>query len=92
MPVTVSRKNAAIVCGPSSWITSSRFAERELHGVPAALDAVIRIGNVDDARNARLCSPAPRIAGQRDRAGGAAVVRAVAREDLVTARCTSARS
>ena len=28
--------------------------EREIHRVPAALDAVIRIRNVDDARNARL--------------------------------------
>ena len=52
-------------------------------GVRTALDAVIRMRHVDDARHARLHRPAARIAGHRQAAGGAAVIRAVAREDLV---------
>ena len=45
----------------------------------------MRVEHVDDARHARFGGPAARIAGQRHRAGGAAVIRAVAREDLVAA-------
>src|SRR5258708_14866429 len=37
-----------------------------------------------DTRNARLRGPASRIAGERDAAGRGAVVRAIARENLVT--------
>ena len=48
-------------------------------------DAVIRVGHVHDARACRLGGPAPRIAGERDRAGGRAVIRAVPREDLLAA-------
>ena len=64
---------------------SSSMASDCCRGVPAARHAVIRIEDVDDARHARLGAPAPRIAGQRHRAVRAAVIRAVAREDLVAA-------
>ena len=57
--------------------------QRVVDRVPSALNAVIRIGHVHDAGDAWLGGPAPRIAGERDRAGGRAVIRAVAREDLV---------
>ncbi len=75
--------NPAIVSGPSSWIVSSRFAQRQVGRIPAALDAVVGIEHVDHARNARLGGPAPRVAGQGDRPGGAAVIRPVAGHDLV---------
>ena len=60
-------------------------ARRQDGGVPAARHAVVRVEHVHDAGHARLGAPAPRIAGQRHRAVRAAVVRAVAREDLVPA-------
>ena len=44
VPVTGSRMNAAIVCGPSSWITSSRSRERLADGRP------IRAGRRDTGR------------------------------------------
>ena len=50
---------------------------------PAAI--AVRIEHADDAGDARLGGPAARVAGQRDRAGGGAVVRAVARDDLLAA-------
>ena len=62
------------------------IGERGLGRVPAALHAVVRIHDVHDAGDAWLGGPPARIAGQRDRTGGAAVIRAVAREDLVPAR------
>ena len=46
---------------------------------------MIRVEHVDDAGHARLGAPAPRVAGQRHRAVRAAVIRAVARQDLVAA-------
>ena len=51
--------------------------------VPAPFDAVVRIEKMDHARHPRFVGPAPGIAGQRAGAGGRAVIRAVAREDLV---------
>src|SRR4029450_10009988 len=56
------------------------------HILPSAFHAVPRVEEMDDARYARLGRPAPRIAGQSNGAGGAAMVRAVAREYLVSAR------
>jgi hypothetical protein len=72
----------------SAALRADHFFEHRaapLGGVPAALDAVIRIEHVDDAGHARLGaqrrgSPVSVIA-----AGGAAVIRAIAREDLVAA-------
>src|SRR5436305_9491587 len=51
--------------------------ERDLRRVPAALDAVIRIENVHDARHAGLRRPAAWIARERNRAGRAAMIRTV---------------
>src|SRR5262249_62262116 len=45
----------------------------------------VRIEHADDAWDPRLRRPAPRVAGERDRARGRAVVRAVAGDDLVAA-------
>ena len=44
---------------------------------------LVRIEEADDARHARLVRPAARIAGQRDRAGRRAVIRAIADHDLL---------
>ena len=85
MPVTGSRKNAAILSRPFELDRLLDARERDVGRVPAPLDAVIRIEHVDDARHAGLGGPAPRIAGQHHRAGGAAVVRAVERQHLVAA-------
>ena len=49
------------------------------------LSPAVEIRDADDARDAGLGGPAPRIAGQRDGPGGAAVVGAVADGDLVAA-------
>ena len=51
--------------------------------VPAALDPVVRVEHVDHARHARLGRPAPGIAGEHHAAGGGAVIRAIAGQDLV---------
>ena len=45
----------------------------------------VRAPELDDARNARLAAPSPRIAGHRDRPAGRAVIAAVRREHLVPA-------
>ena len=50
--------------------------------IPAAFDAVVGVEDVDDARQRRL-RPASWIAGRRDRGGRAAVVRTIARENLL---------
>ena len=83
VPVTVSRMKAAIVFGPSSWMTSSRLVEGLLGRVPAALDSVVRIHDAHHAGDAGLGRPAPRVAGQADCPCGSAVVRPVTGEDLV---------
>src|SRR5205807_691479 len=48
------------------------------------IDAMVKLGNPKDSRDARLGSPAARVAGQRERARGAAVIRAITRADFVT--------
>ena len=73
----------AIVCAPFELNDFFEIGERVGRGVPAALHAVIRIQDVDDARQSRFGRPPPRIAGQRDRTGRPAVVRAIERQDLV---------
>ena len=75
----------AIVLGAFELDDLFELRQRVVSRVPAALNAVIRIENVDDAGDAGLGRPAARIAGQRDRARRAAVIRAIAREDLVAA-------
>jgi len=60
--------------------------QRLLRRVPAALDAVIGIEHVDDAGDARLRRPAPRVARERDAPAGRAVVRAVPRQNLLPSR------
>ena len=57
--------------------------ERSFGRFPSALDAMIRIEHVNDARNARLGGPSAGIAGKSHRSGGCTVIGAVAREDLV---------
>ena len=64
---------------------SSSSRQRLGAAVGTALHAVIRVRHVNDAGHARLHRPAPRIAGGRQRRAGAAVVRAVARQNLVAA-------
>ena len=59
--------------------------ERVGCGVPAARHAMVRVEHVHDAGHAGLGAPAPGVAGQRHRAMRSAVVRTVAREDLVPA-------
>ena len=58
--------------------------QRRRRVVPAARHAVIRVEHVHDAGHRRL-APAARIAGGGNRRRGAAVVRAVARQDLLAA-------
>src|SRR5208282_4169236 len=50
---------------------------------PAALDAMIRIEHMNDARNARLRGPSARIAGKTHRPSGCAMIRTITRQDLV---------
>src|SRR6202050_4921388 len=57
--------------------------QRRFSRFPSALDAVIRIQHMNHARNARLRGPSPRIAGKAHRSSGRAVIRALARHDLV---------
>ena len=66
-------------------------AQRLLGRIPPALDAVIRVEHVDEPACGRL-APASRIAGRGDRAGRAAVVRAIAGQDLLPAGVQRARS
>ena len=60
--------------------------ERLFRRVPAALDAVIRVQDVDDPRDARLGRPAAWIACEHDAAGRRAVIGPVAGENLVAPR------
>ncbi len=86
VPVTVSRKNAAIVPGPSSWIVSSRSASAVSASSCGRCGPWYGIEHVHDAGHRGLVRPATRIAGERHHAGGRPVVRAVARHDLVPSR------
>ena len=52
-------------------------------GVSRGTAVRVRVEHAHDTRDARLRGPAARVAGERDRAGGCTVVRAVARDDLV---------
>jgi hypothetical protein len=62
------------------------IGERVAHVLPAAAaQAAPRVLDVHHAGRPRLRRPAPRVAGERDRGAGGAVVRAVARQDLVAA-------
>ena len=60
------------------------IAQRFLGRIPPAFDAVIRVEHVHEARQRRL-APAPRLAGRGDRRGRAAVIRAIAGQDLLPA-------
>src|SRR4029077_2495101 len=51
--------------------------------VPRRTAVRIGVEHAHHTRDAGLCGPAARVAGERDRAGGRTVVRAVARDDLV---------
>ena len=86
VPVTVSRKNAAIVPGPSSWIVSSSSASAVSRVVLRPLRTVVRVEDVHDPRHRGFVRPSPRIAGERHRSRRRAVVRAVPRHDLVASR------
>ena len=65
VPVTGSTMIAAIVFGPSSSRISSVRASTSSVVSAAFLNAVIEIGNAEDAGDARLGRPASRIASQR---------------------------
>src|SRR6202040_4352318 len=57
--------------------------QRRFCGLPSPLDAVVRVEHMHHARNARLRSPSAGIAGKTDRSSSRAVIRAIARHDLV---------
>ena len=61
-------------------------ADRARVGMAGGAAVGVRVEHAHDAGDAGLGGPAPRVAGQRDRAAGRAVVGAVARDDLVPAR------
>ncbi len=61
------------------------IGEREPDIVPAALHAVVRIGDVDDTGHPWLRCPPARIAREHHRPGRGAVIRAIPREHLVAA-------
>src|SRR5438132_2294700 len=69
-----------------SFELNNFFGAREyfLSSLCFLVDAVIKLRNTKDSGNPRLGGPAARIAGQRERPGGAAVIRAIARADFVT--------
>src|SRR5512132_3335165 len=64
-----------------------RAAGADRTRIRMARGAAVRVGvqHADDPGDPRLGGPAPRVAGERDRPRGRAVVRAVARDDLVAA-------
>src|SRR6187397_1459878 len=80
VPVTVSRITAATVCGPSYCRISSRCGPPVHTGQGSGCPAGHRYVYGSSMRMT------PGIPGSRDRAAGRAVVRAVARDDLVAAR------
>ena len=64
--------------------------DRARIGMPRGAAVRVRVEKADDPRDARLGGPAARVARRGDRACGRAVVRAVARHDLVPS-CKPAR-
>ena len=89
VPVTVSRMTAATVFGAFVLedLLEVRRAGADGARIGMAGGAAVRVGveHPHDAGDAGLGGPAARVAGERDRARGRAVVAAVARDDLVTA-------
>src|SRR5205809_1289884 len=59
--------------------------ERCLGGLPAALNAMVRIEHAHYARNTGLRGPSPGITGQSDASGRGSMIGTVARHDLVPA-------
>src|ERR1700752_1057877 len=101
VPVTVSRITAATVFGPSYIRISSRCGPPVQTGHGSGWPAGQRYVNGSSMRTTpgmpgsagprggapgRVVGAPGRAGGQRDRAAGRAVVRAVARDDLVAAR------
>ena len=90
VPVTVSRKTAATVCGPSYWRISSRCGAPVQTGHGSGWPAGQRYVYGSNMRTtpgiAGLVRPAARVAGQGDSAVRRAVVRAIPRDDLVAPR------
>src|SRR6185436_14646385 len=62
-----------------------QLAQAGVDGLRVAASPLVEVGGADDTGDARLRGPAPRVAGERDGARRAAVVRAIAHEDLVAA-------
>ena len=60
-------------------------ADRARVGMPCGAAVGVGVEHPHDAREPRLGGPAARVAGERDRPAGGAVVAAVARDDLVPA-------
>src|SRR5271157_4577468 len=61
------------------------FAVARFHFLPERAAITVGVEDANDARNTRLDGPTPRITGSRHRAHCGAVIRAVARDDLVAA-------
>src|SRR6185369_15445719 len=74
-------------CGDRLWSFELqnffRACEHVFSCVPTSLNAVIEIRNAKHSGNARLRSPATRIARECQRARGATVISAITRADLV---------
>ena len=96
VPVTVSRITAATVLRPlvheDLLEVRAAGADRARVGMAGRAAVRVRVEHAHDAGDARLGEPAPRVAGQRDRAGGRAVVGAVARDRSCGGRSPSARA
>ena len=85
VPTIVSRKIAAMVCGPSYMITSSRPLKALFDRPRLALTPAMRIGIPDNADQPGFRRPAAGIAGERHRTHRRPVIRPVPGEDLVSA-------
>ena len=89
VPTTVSSRIAATCCGAlDHQHVARRCASARSHSSACVVAwNAERYGygpqNLTDARHAGFAVPAPRVAGERDRAGGGAVVAAVGRQHLV---------
>ena len=84
VPTTGSTMIAATVFGPSSLQYLFGPRQHFFSRVRAFLNAMVEVGNAEDAGDARLRCPTARIASQRESARCSAVVRAIPCANLVT--------
>ena len=89
-PTIVSRMTAATVCAPSYCEDLLEMGRACAHGARVGMPrgTAVRVGveHANDSGHGGLGRPATRVAAERDRSGGRAVVRAVARDHLVAPR------